>query len=204
METPRPKPVGAQYRTHSLRRRLRQAGQPPGIQQEEMKRPQPGIRLRRDSRSGRESPRSLSFRARFSFLCWPDRGGGLAALAPLRGAKASAAAAPVYPGGQGQPRFRREQRAGRGGVAPASLPAVGNVASKAPPGLSSRSGPASSQFPSPSGLRKLKSPPGGQGGTWGDWSPREGRPAPKGRAFRRRPSALAPRPLFVTFSRQRK
>ena len=28
-------------------------------------------------------------------------------------------------------------------------------------------------------LRKLI-PPGGQGGTWGDWSPREGRPAPKG------------------------
>ena len=38
-------------------------------------------------------------------------------------------------------------------------------------------------------LRKLI-PPGGQGGTWGDWSPREGRLAPKGRAFRRRPSAL--------------
>ena len=37
-------------------------------------------------------------------------------------------------------------------------------------------------------LRKLISP-GGQGGTWGDWSPREGRLAPKGRAFRRRPSA---------------
>ena len=28
-------------------------------------------------------------------------------------------------------------------------------------------------------LRKLI-PPGGQGGTWGDWSPREGRLAPKG------------------------
>ena len=88
LETPRPKPVGAQYRTHSLRRRLRQAGQPPGIQQEEMKRPQPGIRLRRDSRSGRESPRLLPFPARFSFMCWPYEDGGLAALAPLRGAKA--------------------------------------------------------------------------------------------------------------------
>ena len=103
METPRPKPVGAQYRTHSLRRRLRQAGQPPGIQQEEMKRPQPGIRLRRDSRSGRESPRLLSFRARFSFPCWPDRDGGLAALAPLRGAKASAAAAQSNQGPKRQP-----------------------------------------------------------------------------------------------------
>ena len=62
-------------------------------------------------------------------------------------------------------------------------------------------------------------PPEGRGAHGGDWSPREGRPAPKGRAFRRRPSALAPpagrlspptgvrgapRPLFVTFSRQRK
>ena len=36
---------------------------------------------------------------------------------------------------------------------------------------------------------EIEIPPGGQGGTWGDWSPREGRPAPKGRAFRRRPSA---------------
>ena len=87
-----PKPVGAQYRTHSLRRQKRQAGQPPGIQQEEMKRPQPGIRLRRDSRSGRESPRLLPFPARFSFPCWPYRDGGLAALAPLRGAKAQRAA----------------------------------------------------------------------------------------------------------------
>ena len=36
---------------------------------------------------------------------------------------------------------------------------------------------------------EIEIPPGGQGGTWGDWSPREGRLAPKGRAFRRRPSA---------------
>ena len=29
---------------------------------------------------------------------------------------------------------------------------------------------------------EIEIPPGGQGGTWGDWSPREGRLAPKGRA----------------------
>ena len=114
-----PKPVGAQYRTHSLRRQKRQAGQPPGIQQEEMKRRQPGIRLRRDSRSGRESPRLLPFPARFSFPCWPYRDGGFAALAPLRGAKATAAAAPAYPGGQGQPRTGHDQW--RAGLTPPSL-----------------------------------------------------------------------------------
>ena len=112
-----PKPVGAQYRTHSLRRRLRQAGQQPGIRTSEMKRRQPAVVLRRDSRSGRESPRLLSFRARFSFMRWPDRDGGLAALAPLRGAKTSAAAAPARPGGQWRPGFGRES-SGRPGRHP--------------------------------------------------------------------------------------
>ena len=115
--TPRPKPVGAQYRTHSLRRQKRQTGQPPGIRTSEMKRCQPGIRLRRDSRSGRKSPRLLSFPARFSFPCWPYRDGGFAALAPLRGAKASAAAAPARPGGQWRPGFGRES-SGRPGRHP--------------------------------------------------------------------------------------
>ena len=133
--TPRPKPVGAQYRTHSLRRLSRQAGQPPGIQQEEMKRPQPGIRLRRDSRSGRESPRLLSFPARFSFMCWPYRDGGLAALAPLRGAKASAAAAPARPGGQWRPGFGRES-SGRPGRHP---PLEGCRPARGPGGLPGRS-----------------------------------------------------------------
>ena len=90
-----------------------------------MKQPQPGIRLRRDSRSGRESPRLLAFRARFSFLCWPYEDGGLAALAPLRGAKASAAAAPApslaqrrrerqsYQGASGGPDSAANRAAGR-------------------------------------------------------------------------------------------
>ena len=85
--------------------------------------------MRRDSRSGRESPRLLSFPARFSFLCWPYRDGGLAALAPLRGAKTSAAAAPaplpgvapqgapILPGGQWRPGFGRES-SGRPGRHP--------------------------------------------------------------------------------------
>ena len=133
--TPRPKPVGAQYRTHSLRRRSRQAGQPPGIQQEEMKRRQPGIRLRRDSRSGRESPRLLPFPARFSFPCWPYRDGGFAALAPLRGAKASAAAAPAYPGRQWRPGFGRES-SGRPGRHP---PLDGCRPARGPGGLPGRS-----------------------------------------------------------------
>ena len=90
-----------------------------------MKQPQPGIRLRRDSRSRRESPRLLSFRARFSFPCWPYRDGGFAALAPLRGAKASAAAvpaplpgpaaqgAPILPGASGGPDSAANRAAGR-------------------------------------------------------------------------------------------
>ena len=73
--------------------------------------------MRRDSRSRRESPRLLPFPARFSFLCWPYEDGGLAALAPLRGAKASAAAAPARPGGQWRPGFGRES-SGRPGRHP--------------------------------------------------------------------------------------
>ena len=71
-----------------------------------------------------------------------------------------------------------------------SLPTVGNVASKAPPGLSSRSGPASSQFPSPSGLRKLKSPPEGRGAHGGT-----GPPVRADLPRRGGPSAEGPRPL---------
>ena len=57
----------------------------------------------------------------------------------------------------------------------------------------------------PGGTFQLTFPTEGRdGGTWGDWSPREGRPAPKGRAFRRRPSALGgvspARPLFAAES----
>ena len=74
----------------------------------------------------------------------------------------------VYPGGQGQPRFRREQRAGWGGVAPAG-----------------------SQFPSPSGLRKLKSPPEGRGAHGGT-----GPPVRADLPRRGGPSAEGPRPLL--------
>ena len=100
--------------------------------------------MRRDSRSGRESPRSLSFPARFSFMCWPYRDGGFAALAPLRGAKATLPrgetsaqnrprpvagwadaplpgatpqGAPILPGGQWRPGFGRES-SGRPGRHP--------------------------------------------------------------------------------------
>ena len=50
-------------------------------------------------------------------MCWPDRDGGLAALAPLCGANASAAAAPTRPGGQWRPGFGRES-SGRPGRHP--------------------------------------------------------------------------------------
>ena len=74
--------------------------------------------MRRDSRSERESPHLLSFRARFSFMCWPYRDGGFAALAPLRGAKASAAAAPARPGAQKAAWNRCESSGGPGCRAP--------------------------------------------------------------------------------------
>ena len=191
METPRPKPVGAQYRTHSLRRQKRQTGQPPGIQQEEMKRPQPGIRLRRDSRSGRESPRLLPFPARFSFMCWPYRDGGFAALAPLRGAKATLPrgetsaqnrprpvaggadaplpgaapqGAPILPGGQWRPGFGRES-SGRPGRHP---PLDGCRPARGPGGLPGRSLSLSlgreseARTSGPTGVNYLKENPAGK------------------------------------------
>ena len=70
-------------------------------------------------------------------------------------------------GGKRQPRVRREQRAGWGGVAPAG-----------------------SQFPSPFGLRKLKSPPEGRGAHGGT-----GPPVRADLPRRGGPSAEGPRPL---------
>ena len=82
-----------------------------------------------------------------------------------------------------------------------SLPLVGNVASEAPLGLLSP--PGTGQAPAlgrqgaghnvsirTTPLTDKKLSPKGQGGTWGDWSPREGRRPEGAWTFRKRSSAL--------------